>query len=201
MGAAVLVLLHIGHQVGDGLLHHAGRFHHLRQKHSSGAEQVADDIHAVHQRAFDHGKRTRRFVPGLLDVGFDEIGDAVNERVRQPLLDRPFAPGEVGFLLFLAVTAMALGQRQQPLGGIGAAVEYHVLAGLAQLRIEVVIDRHLSGIDDAHIHAGFDGVIEEHRMHRLAHRFVAAERERQVRYAAGNMRVRQVLPGSSAPPR
>ena len=31
-------------------------------------------------------------------------------------------------------------------------------------------------------------------MHRLAHRFVAAERERQVRYAAGNMRMRQVLP-------
>ncbi len=112
VGAAVLVLLHVGHQISDRLLHHARRFHHLRQEHPPGAEQVADDIHAVHQRAFDHGERTRRLVPRLLDVGFDEIGDAVNERVRQPLLDRPFAPGEIGFLLFLAVAAMALGERQ-----------------------------------------------------------------------------------------
>ena len=31
-------------------------------------------------------------------------------------------------------------------------------------------------------------------MHRLAHRFVAAERERKIRDAAGDMGVRQVLP-------
>ena len=89
---------------------------------------------------------------------------------------------------------MALGERKQPLGRVGAAVEHHVLAGLAQLGIEIVIDRDLAGIDDAHIHAGGDGVIEEHRVHRLAHRLVAAERERQVRHAAGDVRVRQVLP-------
>ena len=117
------------------------------------------------------------------------------------LLHRPFAPGEIGFLLFLAVAAVALGEREQPLGGVGAAIEHHVLAGLAQFRIEIVIDRHLAGIDDAHVHAGRDGVIEEHRMHRLAHRLVAAEREREIRDAAGDMGVRQVLPGSSAPPR
>ena len=192
--AAVLVLLHVRHQIGDGLLHHARRFHHLRQEHPARAEQVADDVHAVHQRAFDHGERTRQLVARFLDVGFDEIGDAVHQRVRQPLLHRPFAPGEIGFLLFLAVAAMAFGERQQPLGGVGAAIEHDVFAGLAQFRIEIVIDRDLAGIDDAHIHAGFDGVIEEHRMHRLAHRFVAAERERQVRDAAGNMRVRQVRP-------
>src|SRR5579864_6975988 len=115
-------------------------------------------------------------------------------RVRQPLLHRPFAPGEIGFLLFLAVAAVAFGERQQALGGVGAAVEHHVLAGLAQFGIEIVIDRHLAGIDDAHIHAGCDGVIEEHRMHRLAHCFVAAERERKIRHAARDVRVRQILP-------
>ena len=66
--------------------------------------------------------------------------------------------------------------------------------GLAQLRVDVVIDRQLAGIDDAHVHAGLDGVIEEHRVHRLAHGLVAAEREGKVRHAAGDMRVRQVLP-------
>ena len=83
-------------------------------------------------------------------------------------------------------------EREQPLGRVGAAVEHHVLAGLAQLRIEIVVDRHLAGVDDAHVHAGLDGVIEEHRVHRLAHRLVAAERERQVRHAAGDVHVRQV---------
>src|SRR3546814_4590465 len=48
-------------------------------------------------------------------------------------------------------------------------------------------------VDDAHVHAGRDGVVEKHRMDRLANEIVAAERERYVRYAAGNLHVRQVL--------
>ena len=139
--------------------------------------------------------------PRFLGVVRDEVGDAVHQRVRQPLADRPFAPGEIDLLRFLALAGEALRDREQPLGRIGAPVEHHVLAGLAQLRIEIVIDRHLAGIDDAHVHAGLDRVIEEHRVHRLAHRLVAAEREREVRHAARDVRVRQVLRGSSASPR
>src|SRR3546814_10310470 len=41
-------------QVRDRLLHHACGFHHLRQKHLAGAEQIADHVHALHQRTFDH---------------------------------------------------------------------------------------------------------------------------------------------------
>jgi hypothetical protein len=43
----------IGQQVGDRLLHDARRLDHLRQEHLAGAEQIADHVHAVHQRAFD----------------------------------------------------------------------------------------------------------------------------------------------------
>jgi len=32
-------------------------FDHLRQEHLALAEQVADHVHAVHQRAFDHVQR------------------------------------------------------------------------------------------------------------------------------------------------
>jgi len=126
-------------------------------------------------------------------VRLDEFGDAVHQRMRKPLVDRPFAPGQVLLpgLLFLA--AEFFRQRQQALGRAGVAVEDDVFAGLAQLGVDVVIDDHLPGIDDAHVHARLDGVIQEHRMHRLAHRLVAAERERQIGDAAGNMRVRQVL--------
>ena len=75
----------------------------------------------------------------------------------------------------------------------GRAVEDHVLAGLAQLRIDLVVDGELAGIDDAHVHARLDGVVEEHGMHRLAHRLVAAEREGEVRDAAGDVDMRQRL--------
>ena len=146
-------------------------------------------------------QRALGLVPRLLDIGLDEIGDAVDQRVREPLIDRPLAPGEIGLLALLAVTVESLRQRQQPLGGVRTAGKHNVLAGFAQLAVEIVIDRDLSSIDDAEVHAGLDGVTEEHRVHRLAHRLVAAERERQVRHSARDMGVRQVLPESSAPPR
>ena len=190
--ALCLLLLHERHQIGDRLLHHARRLHHLRQEHLAGAEQVADDVHAVHQRAFDHVERPLGQLARLLGVGLDEIGDAVHQRMRQPLLHRPLAPGEIDVLGLLPGAAELVRQRQQPLGRVGPAVEHHVLASSAQLRIDLVIDRQLPGIDDAHVHAGLDGVIEEHRVHRLAHRLVAAEREREVRDAARDVRVRQV---------
>ena len=62
----------------------------------------------------------------------------------------------------------------------GRRFEHHVLDALAQLRGNVVVDRELAGVDDAHVHAGLDGVVEEHRVHRLAHRVVAAEGEGDV---------------------
>ena len=44
-------------EIGDRLLHHASRLDDLRQEHPAGAEQVTDDVHAVHQRALDHRDR------------------------------------------------------------------------------------------------------------------------------------------------
>ena len=172
---AVLCLLHEGHQIGDGLLHHARGFHHLRQEHFSRAEQVADDVHAAHQRAFDHIQRTFGIHARLLDVHFDEVRDAVHQGMGQPLLHRLLSPGEIGLLCLLPAAVEFLGQVQQPLGRVGTAIEHDVLAGFAQFRIEIVINCDLAGIDDPHIHAGLDRVEQEHRVHRLAHLLVAAE--------------------------
>jgi hypothetical protein len=54
---------HEGREVGDGLLHHAGGFDDLGQEHFARAEEIADDAHAVHERAFDDFER--RGVPSL----------------------------------------------------------------------------------------------------------------------------------------
>ena len=175
-----LLLFHERHQPGHRLLHHAGGFHHLRQEHLAVAEQVADDIHAVHQGTLNDVQRARHGEARGLGVLVDIFGDAVHQSMAEPPLDRPLAPGEILFLHFLALAAEFFRKLEQSLGRAGIAIQDHVLAGLAQFGIDVVIDDHLPGIDDAHVHAGLDGVIQEHRMHRLAHRLVAAERERQV---------------------
>ena len=58
---AGLFRLDVGQQMGDRLLHDARRLDDLRQEHLAGAEQVADDVHAVHQRAFDDRQRRLAF--------------------------------------------------------------------------------------------------------------------------------------------
>ena len=55
-----LLGFHEGQQIGDRFFHHAGGFDHLRQKHLARAEQIADHVHARHQRAFDHIQWPRR---------------------------------------------------------------------------------------------------------------------------------------------
>ena len=98
----------------------------------------------------------------------------------QPLLDRPAAPLGVLRLGDLA-GALVLGREfEQPFGGVGVAIEDDVLAGVAQLLRDLVVDLELAGIDDAHVHARLNGVVEKHRVHGLAHRLVAAEGEGEV---------------------
>src|SRR3546814_1341919 len=53
----------VGHEVGDGFLHDARAFDHLGQEHLAGAEEVADDVHAVHQRALDDLERLVDLLP------------------------------------------------------------------------------------------------------------------------------------------
>ena len=123
-----------------------------------------------------------------VDIG----ADAVDQRVSQPLVDRLLAPGEIDLALLRLAAFVALGRFEQAVGRVGAPVEDHVLDQLAQLGIDIVVERKLAGIDDAHVHAGLDGVIEEHRMHRLAHPLIAAKGEGEVRHAARHMHVRQL---------
>ena len=113
----------------------------------------------------------------LFGVSLDEFGDAIDECMCEPFLDRLVSPSEILFRLLRALAFEPLGQRQQPFRAIGTAVEDNVLAGFAQLGIDVFIDLKLTGIDDAHVHAGCDRMIEKHRMHGLANTLVTAERE------------------------
>ena len=83
---------HEGREVGDGFLHHAGGLDDLRQEHLAGAEEIADDAHAVHQRAFDDEQRAAEFDAGFFGVDLDVGVDALDQGVREALFDRAVAP-------------------------------------------------------------------------------------------------------------
>ena len=192
-GRALRLLgLHVGLEVGDRALHGARALHDLRQEHLPGPEEVADDLHAVHQRALDHVERPRRPLAGLLGVLLDEVDDAVDERVCEPVPDGRLAPGQVELPL-----RRAAGDRRrvldEPLRRILSPVEDDVLDALEQLRLDVLVHRELARVDDPHVEPRTDRVVEEGGVHRLAHRVVPAECEREVRDAAGDERARTTL--------
>ena len=123
--------------------------------------------------------------------------DAFDKRVLQPLGNRIAAP--LGFLLFFLrrLALVAFGQSNQPLGCaveaglfIGLARKDHIFARLAQSRVDLVVHVKLPGIDDGHIQSGGDCVIEEDRVHRAAHGFIAPETEGQVGQATAGFGVR-----------
>src|SRR5438105_3289998 len=58
---------------------------------------------------------------------------------------------------------------------------------LQQLRPDVLVEDELAGVDDAHVEAGADRVVEECRVHRLAHHGVPAEGEAEVRDPAARL--------------
>ena len=185
-----LFLLHVGEEVGHGPLHHASAFYHLRQKHLSLAEQIAHHLHSPHQRAFNDLQPRGIFLAGILDVGFNVVGQPFYQRVGEPSLHVECAPG-IGLGGICRVAFFdALGIFDEPIGGIGTAVEEHVLDPLEQLWLDLLIDSQLPGVDDAHVHAGLDRVVEEGSMHCLAHRVVAAEGKRDVAHSARNLHQR-----------
>ena len=185
----VALFFHERLEVGHGLFHRAGALHHLRQEHLAGAEQVADDLHAVHQRPFDDVERPPVLLSCFFGVLLDVLDRSMHERVRQTFLDRRVAPRDVLFP-FLAGSLHRVGKLHETLGRVRPPVEDHILDVLEQILRDVLVHDELPGVDDAHVHAGLDRVEEERRVHGLAHDVVAAKRERQVADAAADLHSR-----------
>ena len=177
-----------------GLLHYPGALDHLGQEHLAVTEQIADHVHASHQRTFDHFNG----MAGVLTAGFRVVdnvtGNAFNQGMLQALLNGPLTPGKVFFFGLAAFAFELFGGFKQAIGGVIPAVQNHVFHQFLQIRLDLVVNHQLAGIHDAHIHAGLDRVIEEDRVNGLTYRIVAAERERHVADATGDRGVGAMLP-------
>ena len=185
-GGLVLLALdflgeHVGFEVGDGLFHDTGALDDLGEEHLAGSEKLADDLHAVHEGALDDLERLAEGGAGLLGVLLDVVGDAADEGMGHALEHGALAPAEVGSAVFISRLSPGglelLGVVDEGLGRAGIAVQEDVLDEFLELRLDLVVDLEHAGIDDAHVHARPSGVVEEGRVHGLAHDVVAAEAE------------------------
>jgi hypothetical protein len=80
-----LLFFDIRNQDGNRLLHYTCTLNHLRQEHFAGAKQVTNDVHAIHERAFNHfdwsTACTHDFSAQFFSIFFNKSSDAVNQGV------------------------------------------------------------------------------------------------------------------------
>ena len=88
---------------------------------------------------------------------------------------------------------MTGGKLDEPFGGVGSAVQHHVLDEGERIGRQVVVGDRSGRVDDGHVEPLADGVVEEDGVHRLAYVVVAAEGEGEVAYPAAHLGSRQVL--------
>ena len=97
----------------------------------------------------------------LFRILFDEIGQPVHQCMHQPITDGGFAPPQIGFLRGAFLTAIFFCHFQQSVSAVVAPIKENILHRFFQARLDIFINGQLAGIDDTHIHAFADGMIEE----------------------------------------
>ena len=78
----------------------------------------------------------------------------------EALLDRRLSPRQVELLLHGAALD-GLGQGDHAFGRIWSSIEEQVLDMFEQVLGNFLIDSELPGVDDPHVHAGPDGMVEK----------------------------------------
>ena len=117
------------------------------------------------------------------------VGEALTYRGRGV---RRAAP--LQFLTLVFGTAFGgFGNLDQALPRVGAAVQDDIFHPFPQHGLHIVVDPHHASVDDTHVHARGNRVVQKHGVNGLAHRVVAAKRKAHVRHATRHLGTRQVL--------
>ncbi len=132
------------------------------------------------------------FLPRLFNILLDVVDDTFDERMLQPLFDRLVRATRPLSTSAFVVLLNGVGECEQSLRRVGRRFNRHVLDQLKQIFRNFFVNGELAGIDDAHIQAGMDRVIQKCRMHGFADDVVATERKRYVADAAADLGERQL---------
>ena len=113
----------------------------------------------------------------------------------EAFFDTGFTPAHVDLSLVggAGLAFELFGVVDEDFGGVGAAVEDDVFDLFEHVLGDFLVNFEHAGVDDAHVHAGLDGVVEEHAVHGLADLVVAAEAEADVADATADFGVGEVL--------
>ena len=187
----------LGEQYGDSFLHRPRCLHHLRQEHLPLAEELSDDVHALHQRAADDVEWRHATLCQLGYVPLHCVVAPLGQSLLQSILWRVVGLW-CGLLLivvlavrcpphvveprfrFLLLPQYLPSHLCQTLCGVGSLVQYHTAYGVAQIPGNILIPHRCGGIHDSHVHSRLYGVVEEDGVHGLTQVVVAAEGEREV---------------------
>ncbi|MGX1121635.1 hypothetical protein RKD37_006998 [Streptomyces ambofaciens] len=187
--AVVVGLLHVRLQVGHRGLHDLGGLEHERQLHLAGAEQFADDLHAVEQGLVDDVER-RTLLECLVEVLLQAVLLAVDDAALEAFLQR-----EGGQFLGLGgpqrLGGGALEEGHELLQGVvalAAAVVDQVERGGDLLLVEAGDRQDLARVHDRRVQARLDAFVEEDGVEQDAGGRVEAEGD--VRQAERGLHVR-----------
>mmetsp|Transcript_96377 Transcript_96377/g.297191 ORF Transcript_96377/g.297191 Transcript_96377/m.297191 type:complete len:805 (+) Transcript_96377:124-2538(+) len=190
-----LLFLHEGREVRHSLLHDTGALDDLRQEHLPCPEEVANDAHALHQRTLDDLQRDLEIRSRLLNIPVDELVDAVDQPMVQPLCVGAVAPSILALRRSCPRPAGGCGGRGLPnvlreleetldVLAVSRLVEDDLLAEPTSARINVRVSGQAARVHDGHVQALGDRVVQEYTMHSVPQRVEAAEGEREVAEAS-----------------
>ncbi len=103
----------------------------MGQEHLAFAKEVANDIHAVEQWAFDDLEGLVVGAEGFGEIFFEIIGDALEEGVSESFGEGGLSPSIVESAFF-GVGLVFISVRDQAIGGVFAAVEEDVFDALKE---------------------------------------------------------------------
>jgi hypothetical protein len=146
----------VGLEVADGRLHGLGGLEHERELHLAGAEQLADDAHAVEQDVVDDVEGGVG-LQGLVEEGLDADLVAVDDAAFDLLGER-----EDGLLGLVHVDLLGAGEPvdegEQRVVAVAAAVVDQVAGDLQVVLAELVGRDDLLGVEDRRVEAVLAGL-------------------------------------------
>ena len=141
---------HCGFKVCYSLFHDSCAFYNLRQKHFSRTKQISNDVHAIHQRAFDDMQWSLVKFSTFLNILINVIYDAMNKRMLESFLDIGFSPCKFfnfGFI-FLAQSFCKI---DQAFGGVWPSVEQNIFNSFEKILGYIFVNLQLPCIYNTHV--------------------------------------------------
>ena len=111
----------------DGLFHHSCRLDDLWQKHLAAAEQITNDVHAVHEWSLDQLQRSLDGLKCFSGIGLDVIGNSLNQCMLEPFENGQFSPGFLFLDIALARIAISFCDLDKAFGRVRVTVQNDVL--------------------------------------------------------------------------